>query len=63
MIQASGVTIIVAGAGKLGTRATYRIGTLAQVDHLVVAAGLPAELREQFIAGQMQLHLVPVDAA
>lgn len=63
MIQASGVTIIVAGAGKLGTRATYRIGTLAQVDHLVVAADLSAELREQFMAGQMQLHLVPVDAA
>lgn len=63
MIQASGVAIIVAGVGKLGTRATYRIGTLAQVDHLVVADDLPAELREQFLAGPAQLHLVPVGAA
>ena len=88
MIQASGVAIIVAGVGKLGTRATYRIGTLAgegpffvtkqftfqQVrrnratvdgDERVITppAGVVNALREQFLAGPAQLHLVPVGAA
>ncbi len=63
MLRVSGVSIIVASGDKLATRATFRIGAIERVDHLVVADDLAAEIRDQFMAGPVQLHQVPVGRA
>ncbi|MGH8052593.1 MAG: DeoR/GlpR family DNA-binding transcription regulator [Stenotrophomonas sp.] len=63
MIRVSGMTLIVATHEKIGARASFRIAGIDQVDHLVIADSISAELRERFATDSLRVHTVAVGAA
>lgn len=56
MIEASGETVVVATADKLGVVATHRIASIAEVGHLVLEYSVGRPLRAAFAAHGVSVH-------
>ena len=56
MIEASGETVVAVTAEKLGTAATHRVASIAEVQHLVVEHGVDRATRSAFSTQGVVVH-------
>jgi DeoR/GlpR family transcriptional regulator of sugar metabolism len=56
MVEASGETVVVATSEKLGTAATHRVASIAEVQHLVIEYQVDRATRSRFSASGVTVH-------